>query len=77
MTPTEIAVGFIDHFPLLLHKFVIWSLRGLVAGELYGSTVNPVNYVSLGAVVGGAVAVALHVRQWYGKPAYITLEFRH
>jgi len=37
-------------------KFVIWSLRGLVAG----------------AVVGGAVAVALHVRQWY---AYLYYEF--
>jgi len=27
-------------------------------------------HASLGAVVGGAVAVALINRQWYGKPAY-------
>ena len=26
VTPTEIAVGYIDHSPLLLLKFVIWSL---------------------------------------------------
>ena len=42
VTPTELAVGFIDHFPLLPLKFVIWSLRGLVAGELHRSTVNRV-----------------------------------
>ena len=28
-------------------------------------------YASIGAVVGGAAAEALYVRQWYGKPAYI------
>jgi hypothetical protein len=42
VTPTEIAAGFIDYFLLLPLKFVVWSLRGLVASELYGSTVNPV-----------------------------------
>jgi hypothetical protein len=47
LTPTEIAVGFIDHFPLLPLKFVIWSLRGLVAGELPHSTVNPVVVLDL------------------------------
>jgi hypothetical protein len=29
-------------------------------------------YAFIGAVVGGAVAEALYVRQWYGKPTYIT-----
>jgi hypothetical protein len=28
-------------------------------------------YASLGAVIGGAVAVTLIDRQWYSKPAYI------
>jgi hypothetical protein len=47
VTPTEIAVSFIDHFPLLPFKFLIWSLRGLVAGELHCSTVNPVVVLDL------------------------------
>ena len=47
VTPTELAVGFIDHFPLLPLKFLIWSLRGLVAGELHCSTVNPVVVLDL------------------------------
>ena len=47
VTPTEIAVGFIDHFLLLPLKFLIWSLRGLVAGELHPSTVNPVVVLDL------------------------------
>ena len=47
VTPTELAVGFIDHFPLLPLKFVIWSLRGLVAGESHRSTVNPVAVLDL------------------------------
>jgi hypothetical protein len=34
VTSTEIAVSFIDHSPLLPLKFLIWSLRGVVAGEL-------------------------------------------
>jgi len=34
-------------FSLLLLKFVIWSLQGLVAGELYHSTVNPVVVLDL------------------------------
>jgi hypothetical protein len=80
VTPTKNAVGFIDRFLLLPLKFIIWSLRGLLAGELYGSTINPVVIlicVSLGAVVGGAVSVALYVYQWHGKPAHMLLEFRH
>ena len=36
MTPTEIAVSYVDHFPLLPRKFIIWSLRGLLASELHG-----------------------------------------
>jgi hypothetical protein len=47
VTPTKLTVGFIDHFPLLPLKFLIWSLRGLVAGELDHSTVNPVVVVDL------------------------------
>jgi hypothetical protein len=41
VTLTDIAVDYINHFPLLPLKFVIWSLRGLVAGELHRSAVNP------------------------------------
>jgi hypothetical protein len=41
VTPTDIAVGYIDHFSFLPLKFVIWSLRGLLAGEFRCSTVNP------------------------------------
>jgi hypothetical protein len=78
VTHTEITVGFIDHFSLLLLKFVIWSLRGLLAGELHHSTVNIVTiYASLGAVIGGAIAIALFTHQWYGKPAYIPPEFKY
>ncbi|KIM74759.1 hypothetical protein PILCRDRAFT_14197 [Piloderma croceum F 1598] len=51
VTPTEIAAGFIDYFLLLPLKFVVWSLRGLVAS----------------GVIGGTVAEALYVRQWYGS----------
>jgi hypothetical protein len=40
VTPTKIAVSYIDHFPLLPLKFVIWSLRGLLAGELHHYKVN-------------------------------------
>jgi hypothetical protein len=47
VTPTEITVGFIDHFSLLPLKILIWSLRGLVAGELHHSTVNPVVVLDL------------------------------
>ena len=47
VTPAEIAVSYIDHFPLLPLKFVIWSLRGLLAGELHCSTVNPVVVLDL------------------------------
>jgi formate/nitrite transporter FocA (FNT family) len=34
-------------------------------------------YASLGTVIGGAVAVALIDRQWYGKPVYILPDFGH
>ena len=47
VTPTKIAVSFIDHFLLLPLKFLIWSLRGLVAGELHHSSVNPVVVLDL------------------------------
>ena len=78
VTPTELAVGFIDHFPLLPLKFVIWSLRGLLAGELHHSAVNIVTiYASIGAVVGSAVTVALIGHQAHRKPTYITPVFRH
>jgi hypothetical protein len=40
VTPTDIAVGYIDHFSFLPLKFVIWSLRGLLAGELHHAAVN-------------------------------------
>ena len=74
VTPTEITVGFIDHFPLLPLKFLIWSLRGLLAGELHCSTVNLwqcLIYASLGAVVSGVVALTLFDHQWHSEPAYI------
>ena len=41
MAPTEIAVGYVNHFPLLPLKFIIWSLRGFLAGELHGFIVIP------------------------------------
>jgi hypothetical protein len=41
MTPTEIAVSYVNHFPLLPLKFIIWSLRSLLAGELHGFIVIP------------------------------------
>jgi hypothetical protein len=47
VTPTDIAVNYINHVPLLPLKFVIWSLRGLVAGELYCYTVNPMVVLDL------------------------------
>ncbi|KIM80417.1 hypothetical protein PILCRDRAFT_822545 [Piloderma croceum F 1598] len=49
VTTTNVAVGYIDHFPIFSLEFVIWSLRGLLAG----------------ACIGGAVAVALINRKWY------------
>jgi hypothetical protein len=65
-------------FFLLLLKFVIWSLRGLLAGELHHSAVNIVTiYASLGAVIGGAIAIALFTHQQYGKPAYIPPDFKY
>jgi hypothetical protein len=45
--PTELAVGFIDHFLLFPLKVLIWSLRSLVAGELHCSTVNHVVVLDL------------------------------
>ena len=39
MAPTEIAVGYVNQFSLLPLEFIIWSLRGLLAGELHGFTV--------------------------------------
>ena len=44
---TEIAVGYINHFLLLPLKFVIWSLRGLLASELHCSTIHPVVMLDL------------------------------
>ena len=40
--PTTIVVSNINVFPILPLKFVIWSLRGLVAGGLHHFNVNSV-----------------------------------
>src|ERR1700679_1397825 len=42
VTPTDVTVGYTDHFPFFSLKFVNWSLRGLLAGELHRSAFNPV-----------------------------------
>ena len=34
-------------------------------------------YASIGAVISGVVVIRLYQRQFYGKPTYITPEFRH
>jgi hypothetical protein len=42
VTPTDLTIGYTDHFPIFSFKFVIWSLRGLLAGELHRSAFNPI-----------------------------------
>ena len=47
VTHTEITASYIDHFPFLPLKFIIWSLRGLLAGELHRSTADLVVVLDL------------------------------
>jgi hypothetical protein len=78
VTPTEIAVSYIDPFCHSSLSFGLCEAFWLVSYTILQQILwQCLIYASIGVVIGSAVAIALINHQWVGKSAYILLDFGH